>query len=68
MPCTFALFNRTESENFFLLLFILFIYILNIFPLPSFPSTNPLCHPHPPASMRVYPDYLFATSSVGFSL
>ena len=37
------------------LLVILFIYISNVIPLSSFPSTNPHPLPTPPASMKVLP-------------
>ena len=40
-----------EYSFLMFLLVILFIYILNVFPCPSFPSATPL----PPASMRVLP-------------
>jgi hypothetical protein len=41
--------------DFFFKLDILFIYISNVIPLFSFPSTNLLSHLTSPASMRVLP-------------
>jgi hypothetical protein len=50
--------STIERLNFILLKFllvILFIYILDVIPLPSIPSENPLSYAPPPASMRVLP-------------
>ena len=55
--------KRMNSHILFLiilkfLLFILFMYISNVIPHLSFPSTSPLSHTSPPASMKVLPTYL----------
>ena len=43
---------------FSLLVDILFIYISNVIPLPSFPSTNPLAHPPFPLLTPAFLSYL----------
>ena len=57
--------KRMNSHILFLiilkfLLFILFMYISNVIPHLSFPSTSPLSHTSPPASMKVLPTYPYA--------
>jgi hypothetical protein len=49
-----SLLSLKKSFKTFLLV-ILFIYILTVMPLSSFPSTAPLFPPLPPDSMRVPP-------------
>jgi hypothetical protein len=62
----------TQAPHFFFVLFIgyfiLFFYISNVIPLPSFPSTNPHPVPPPPASVRVlpHPPTHFCLSSLAF--